>query len=677
MLSMLRSPLIPLAKHKAGILLAISFFILVAGLYEQLMAWVVVLNFCAVTVRASLFLGWYKHIPEVRTINLLSILTAIALAWLGIEQGLLNSMVNLLACACSLKLMIMRQQKDYLQLFLSLVFLAGTGFIFKQDIAFLLLYVCVLALLLLSLSLQYSSRLSLRHQSVFLLRFALQALPIAAIFFIVFPQLPPLWLMPSSTQATSGLSDTMRPGDIAKLSQSDELAFRAEFKNNLPEAKNRYWRALVLEHFDGDKWSVSPIRRKAEKHNQLANNPFKLQAKGESIDYRIYTEASNQTWLFSLDVPVPSTSTTASKVWATYTYSLHAKQPLMSPMAYDVRSFYQVKMNQTDANFDVTINLQLPERGNPKTRAWVEKLQKETNTNMELISTILSFFKNQAFAYTLNPPLMQSEGIDSFLFEAQKGFCAHYASAMVFALRLANIPARIVTGYQGGEPLNESVLSVYQYDAHAWVEAWLGADGWVRFDPTAMVAPDRLTMGLQNTLGDEIFFANHPLSLSQYQHITLLKSLRDFIEQADYLWSRWILGFDKQQQQDLFKQLIGKITPQRIAYLMLSVLALIALLLSLFFIPALSRQTVDPVSNHYGKITSIIELQTGVKRGAMAPNEYFSHVNSYLPEKARDMFQHATYLFVANQYQPHSDMSHSECARKLKVIAKQLRRVCK
>ncbi len=669
-LNVISSPLIPLTKNKASILLAISFVVLVVGLYQQLMGWVIVISFCASVVRVSLFLGWYHHIPEVRTVNLLSVLTAIALGWLGIEHGLLNAMVNLLVCACSLKLMIMRQQKDYLQLILSLVFLAGTGFIFEQGIGFLLLYVAVLTLLLLSLSLQYASNVSLRHQAVFLLRFCLQALPLAVIFFLVFPQLPPLWIMPSDTNASSGLSDTLRPGDIANLSQSNDLAFRAEFSDTLPEARNRYWRALVLEHFDGNEWSKSPVRRGIEQRNQLTNNAFNFTPNGKSTEYRIYAEASQQTWLFSLDVPEPSTPSSAAKVWRTHTYSLIAKQPLMSPIAYDVRSFQQLKLNQTNPQIDIKINLQLPQKGNRLTREWVKQLQKQTRSDIEFINAILTFFSEQAFTYTLTPPLMQSEGIDTFLFAEQRGFCAHYASAMAFALRLANIPARVVAGYQGGEQLNEHVLSVYQYDAHAWVEAWLGKEGWVRFDPTAMVAPERLTLGLQNTLGDE-------LSLTPYQNTSIFKALREMIEKADYLWSRWVLGFDKQQQYDLFKQLIGKMTAERIAYLMLGVLALISSLLFVFFVPTLNRHTVDPVLKHYSKITTVIESETKINRGSMDPNAYFRKVSSQLPDNVRVLFQQATWLFIENQYGPNSTKPSSVCVRELKRIARQLRRALK
>ncbi len=84
---------------------------------------------------------------------------------------------------------------------------------------------------------------------------------------------------------------------------------------------------------------------------------------------------------------------------------------------------------------------------------------------------------------------------------ARSGFCGHYASAFVTLMRAGGVPARVVTGYLGGEwnPIGSYFL-VRQSDAHAWAEIWLGAAGWQRIDPTAVVAPERLQRGLFDLL---------------------------------------------------------------------------------------------------------------------------------------------------------------------------------
>lgn len=664
------SPNVPIAKHQASLLIACTLGGIGLSLFSPLMLWVLVLCLCAVTVRLLLFLGWYPHPPETRTVNLLAILSVLALAWFSFQQGLLLIMVNLLVTACSLKLMVLRQQRDFLQLFLCLVFLCGCGYIFEQNIFYSFLYIGIMICAFIALAMQYASRPVARKQISLLGRLSLQALPIAIILFLVIPQLPPLWKMPTAKGATTGISDTLSPGDIASLSQSADLAFRARFEGNVPAPQERYWRAIVLDHFDGNEWSENK-RRKALRENSMRNQqPFAPTIAGPNWRYRVFAEASQQSWLFTLDVPLAANPQTTQKVWQSPTYTFYAQQPLMSAQVYDVISAPNTQLNQTDFRTERFINTQLPGKGNPRTQAWAQELRVHFPNPAQRIDAIMHYFQTQQFSYTLHPPLMQNDGVDAFLFDYKAGFCAHYASAMAYVMRLTGIPARVVAGYQGGEMLDDKVMSVYQYDAHAWVEVWYDKRGWLRFDPTGVVAPDRLQYGLEQALKDrQSFLADSPLSLRRLQHLPLLGALRDMLNQMDYFWSQWVLGFDDKQQQDLFESLVGKLTTQNIIAIFSGAVVLIGTLLALYLLPSMRKPTMPMHKHMYLAAVKRIEKATLEPRRARPPNGYLDAVLSELNPKAAKAFTHITRAFVEQEYQhPQQTLSRMQWRKMLKEL---------
>ncbi|MFC3095927.1 transglutaminaseTgpA domain-containing protein [Alteromonas sediminis] len=645
------SPNVPLAKHKAGLLLSLVLAAISLSFFSPLMVWVVLLSVCAAVVRVSLFLGWYPQPPASRTVNLLAVLSLLALGWFSLSLGLLISMINLLVTACSLKLMVMRNQRDLLQLFLCILFLCGCGYIFEQGMLFVALYSAMVIVAFTALALQYASNQSYTYQLKMLGNMSLQAFPIAAVLFIIFPQLPPLWQMPSTQSASTGISDTMRPGDIASLSQSSELAFRARFEGKVPPPQDRYWRALVLEYFDGEEWTMSARRKAAEGQRKLQDRPFRPQVIGEALQYRVFAEASRQQWLFTLDVPVPGSPITSEKVWQSTSYTFIANQNLMSAMAYDVMSYPSTLLNQTNSRTDSYLNRQVPQDGNPRTREWAALLSQQYPDPKQRLNAVLDYFKQQNFSYTLNPPLMQSDGIDRFLFDAQTGFCAHYASATAFIMRLTGIPARVVAGYQGGEQLSNKVLSVYQYDAHAWIEVWFDEKGWQRIDPTAVVAPNRINFGLEQALEDSTeFLANEPLSLRRLQHLPFFSTLRDYLNQMDYLWSHWVLGFDQKQQQNLFKSLIGEITFERMVYLMVGAMLLISLLLAAYFVPRTLRPKKPKHLHCYQRAVGYVEKATNTQRNNEAPQHYLASVKNKMGKDAYTLFDLITRAFIRMEY---------------------------
>ncbi|HBX54657.1 MAG TPA: DUF3488 domain-containing protein, partial [Pseudomonas sp.] len=300
----------------------------------------------------------------------------------------------------------------------------------------------------------------------------------------------------------TGLSDSMAPADIAELSRSGALAFRASFDGEMPPRSELYWRALTLERFDGRRWSQSSFA-------QLPVAPA-WEKRGEPLRYSIVMQPSAKPWLFGLDVA----QTPLEQTQQMSDFRLQRRQPVERSLLYQVTSWPDAVREPVANQAGLRRALQLPAQGDPRSRAWAAELKRQYPQDEALVQALLSHFNREPFGYTLRPPRLGLNSIDDFLFETRNGFCAHYAGAMTFVLRAAGIPARVVAGYQGGEfnPAGNYV-QVRQFDAHAWVEYWQAGRGWVSVDPTFQVAPERIELGLEEALADEqSFLEDSPFS---------------------------------------------------------------------------------------------------------------------------------------------------------------------
>ena len=645
-------------NNKANMLLATCFIVLTFSLLTPLLTWVVLLAICAVIMQTALYFGWQEYNPSSRTVNLLAVLALIALGWFGLSIGLLNSMINLLVIACSLKLMLLSRTRDFLQLFCSCIFLVGCGFIFALGIEAWLGYVAIIVLLFTALSLVYaparSFRVSMRKSTIILL----QAFPLAALLFVVIPQFPPLWQMPTSKSNETGLSESVTPGDIASLARSSDLAFTATFEQSPPLAEQRYWRAMTMEAFDGKTWTISPRRKQAEAQlkamgrNVAAPSPASSPSQPliSSENYQLIVEPSNQRWLYTLDVSAENTALDNPEMRRQFNYALRAARPIVGKRAFYLTYFPDTPLISEIYDFDYQLNIHYPENSNVRTQAWAKQLKANAQSERSIADDILRHFRTSGFSYTLQPNAMPNSPIDTFMFEAKTGFCAHYASAMVFALRVVGIPARMVTGYQGGELLSDNVVQVRQYDAHAWVEALI--DGvWVSYDPTSVVAPSRITFGLEQALAD----FNETRSEGIFNDLSsaeLFLSIRGWFRQLDYQWSRIVLGFDNQTQTDLLKKLLGDLTSQKMTFFFLSVLAIVSIFLLVLFFPLRKKSTMPKYQQIYLKAAELIANFTKIHRQTMASSAYFNLVKPHMSAQAVSQFNTITQEFERARYQP-------------------------
>ncbi|WP_266168124.1 transglutaminase TgpA family protein [Dyella subtropica] len=355
------------------------------------------------------------------------------------------------------------------------------------------------------------------------------AIPLSLLAFVLVPRLDsPLWGAPPAQQARTGLSDRMSPGDFVDLLTDDRPAMRISFEQAAPSPAQRYFRAYVMSHYDGRRWTSA----------QTGRQPAPLEST-DSVAYRVTLEPNDQRVLPALDVPLeapPAAALGADR-------EVMSSKSIQDPLTYALRSalHYRLQAELDDATRRRT--LQLPTGFNPRTQAlatqWREHYGNHDDT---IVQTALSLFHNGGFNYTLAPAPLGRDAVDDFLFATHEGFCEHYASAFTVLMRAAGIPARVVTGYQGGywNKLGNYLL-VRQSDAHAWSEVWLAGRGWVRIDPTAAVRPERVSLGASAVAASQ----------AAWQGLNWLQEFRNRWDVVNRWWSQGVIGFDALRQRGL------------------------------------------------------------------------------------------------------------------------------
>ncbi|HKW79506.1 MAG TPA: DUF3488 and transglutaminase-like domain-containing protein, partial [Casimicrobiaceae bacterium] len=413
-----------------------------------------------------------------------------------------------------------------------------------------------------------------------------QGVPIAAFLFVLFPRLAgPLWGSPLESGARTGLSDTMSPGSISDLSLSDEVAFRVEFDGPPPPPSQRYWRGPVFARFDGMTWRAL---------HKLRPGRF-APPDTRHVDYTVTMEPHGKLWLFALEHPTidprapgpdaPAGAAPEALAVLTYDQQLLAKAPISQAVRYTLRSTPSVAFAAVPG--DAYDDLQLP-RGNPRTVAFARELRQRSASDRAFVAAVLDWFRSEPFVYTLSPDILDKDPVDGFLFDTRRGFCEHFAGAFTLLLRAAGIPARVVTGYQGGEmnPSGEYMI-VRQSDAHAWTEALLDGQ-WQRVDPTAAVAPSRIERGLGAALpaGERVPY------LARIE-MTWLKSLQLHWDSVNYHWQRGFVGFNLERQRNFLRDIgLENAPPWRIA--MILALSAFAWMIGVLGLSLARRSRQDP-----------------------------------------------------------------------------------
>lgn len=465
-------------------------------------------------------------------------------------------------------------------------FVLMSALLFTQTMLFTLLICAVLLLLLAALNSLQPAPLETPRPLRANLRVAAlllgTGLPLAAASFVLVPRLgTPLWGAPGNDGvARTGISDHMEPGTMTELLVDDSPAFRVDFDAGPPPPALRYFRAIVLWNFDGVSWT----RERSRNYGQ----PEEARSKGSLIDYTITLEATEQRWLPALDLPL----TAPEKARLGSDRGLIADEPVSQPRQYRVRSATDYELAPTLNRAQRTSALQLPGGFDPKTHALAASWRAQGLNDAAIIRTALDRF-HASFTYTLSPPLLGRDSIDDFLFGTQRGFCEHYSSAFVVLMRAAGIPARVVTGYQGGWwNASGNYLLVRQSDAHAWAEVWREDSGWQRVDPTAAVSPTRIERGAAAANGR-----------AAWSQADWLRGWRNQFDFANRLWTQSIIRFDALRQKGMLTPFGINDAKQGDLLLALScVLAVIMLIAAIWAMRGSSRVQGDAIDRAWTRL---------------------------------------------------------------------------
>lgn len=543
---------------------------------------------------------------------------------IGLDAG-----VVLLIAAFIIKLVELKTRRDALVMILLGFFAVATSYLFDASmVAALFSLLPVTGLLAALIGLQQSSFAEGPWRTLRLAAGLLaQAIPLMLLLFLLFPRMGPLWSLPlPGARASTGLSDSMAPGDFVELSQSADLAFRVKFDGPIPSQDQLYWRALTLESFDGERWTQS--------WRAQSDAPPQWTRQGPSLNYQVIMQPSARSWLFGLDVigDGPGDARLMSD------FRLERKDPVQEVLMYRVVSWPQALREPNSSATSLRRDLQLPARGNPRTRAWAQELRDRYPQPEQLVQAVLRHFHDQPYAYTLRPPATGEQRIDGFLFDTRRGFCEHYAGAMTFVLRAAGIPARVVTGYQGGElnPGGEYLL-VHQFDAHAWVEYWQAGKGWRTVDPTFQVAPSRIERGLEDAMAEEgSFLSDSPFSLVRYRGFGLLNQLRLSWDNLNYDWQRWVLGYQGEQQSRMLQRWFGTLDTVWIGIALVGGCGVLLALLALWLFKPW-RHARDPHLRQFARFEQLLATQGLQRIAGEGPRAFAERAMSQLPTQAADI----------------------------------------
>lgn len=567
------------------------------------------------------------------------------------HQGLFgrDAGTNLFIIALGLKLLEIKTERDlYLINYLAFI-VAASQFLYEQSIlmaAYILLVCCVLLATLVYINSSKAQTLAAVKTAVII---TVQALPIAVALFVLFPRLEaPKWMLfNDSHRAETGLSDSMEPGSISDLGESFELVFRVKFAGPIPPPQQRYWRGPVLSYTDGKRWTQATLQKPSRKPAVA----------GTSYQYTLLMEPQDKNWVFALDMPQEFSAP----------LTLNAGYQLITSERTDQRAEYKVT-SYPDYNTgpinsgEYKAATQLPGEPSDKIKQLVGQLHGFDSAPDNFINQLLNHFRTEDFHYTLTPPVMEENPIESFLFKTRYGFCSHYASAFVYLMRVAHIPARVVTGYQGGE-LNKvgGFLEIRQADAHAWAEVWLENRGWVRVDPTAAIAPERIEreINIDRQTAYGIASANNYLPRPAYNW---LKQARQLWGNVDYNWQRWVINYDNKSQSN-FLSSFGINDVKTMIYWMIAVIASITAVLCWFLLYQ-KPKAADKVVLIYNRFCKKLVKHELIRGAGEGVKDFSERVKIKLPVQAEQIDQ-ITSLFIKLRY---GRMASEEDLQQLKTL---------
>lgn len=413
-------------------------------------------------------------------------------------------------------------------------------------------------------------------------KLVLLGLPLALAVFWLFPRISsPLWGIPDRATSKIGLSDSMSPGDWLDLMVDDSPAMRVRFAGEAPPSSQMYWRGPLLWDFDGRVWRNS--------RPPLPTTQLHTRTQGSTWTYQLEIEPSEQPYITALDLPLAAPSGSLMSPDG----NLLSPHKLQSLTRWQLQSAPPAVFQPQLSDAERQRALAFPRHLNPRAQQLARQWQMQSAGDDAGIVDLALAMVNKELAYSLEPPALGLDTVDEFLFQTQVGYCEHFSSSFVLLMRAAGVPARVVTGYAGGyhNPVGNYWV-VRNSDAHAWAEVWLQGQGWVRIDPTAAVAPERI----YDTVADRMpgSFAGGLINFNQAWN------LADLVRSS---WNDFVLGFNAERQSRMLSRLgIDRVSPERLI-LILSIAITLSLAAMLWWLSRGEREP-DPLLRAWHQLST-------------------------------------------------------------------------
>ena len=563
--------------------------------------------------------------------------------------------VTILTTMTVLKLLETHAKRDAWMIVTLCYFVMLTRFFYSQDIILMLYLIISVIIVTHSLFvLQHSNRptLFIKHELKQTLKLLATGVPLAAMFFLFFPRLgSPIWGSPDLFgEGTTGISEEMSPGSISQLFNDDSTAFRATFTSAIPAKSQLYWRGPVLWDFDGFTWSRNRDLRRTTRHPDF-------KTVGHKANYEIELEPTGQHYLFALDYMLKP----PAKAILLPDSQLLNRRKINQLRHYEMTSVLkQYNPYELLSNKDLSRLTKLPDGYNPQTIKLIQSW-KAINPNPEhLIQKALNWFATDEFYYSYSPPLLQGDTVDQFLFETKIGFCEHYASSFTIMMRSAGIPARVVTGYQGGIQ-NGDYLLIKQSDAHAWSEVWIKNKGWLRVDPTAAVSPLRVEAGSQALMSQQ---SRGWLDTGWY------RKMGENYDAVRHKWNKWVRDYDVTKQKALFEAFGFDLKNSKSVAIVLGVIMMISTLLALLFLYITRpKRKLNYYDKIYHKLIAVFRKK-GLNKAADQGIMSFSQIATTQFPQAKRPIHDFTQLYLKLRFSKYSSKQKNLDKRLEKLISK-------
>lgn len=478
------------------------------------------------------------------------------------EVAMASSLAKMILTLTAIKLLQKKSNRDWFFIYLTSFFqvLLSAGFsISPLFILSLLIYLFFIICAIICFEIRKMTLISKAVSSFEgKSHYRLFAVAAALLFSTVFLSVPLFFTLPRVGGAgfganlggglTTGFSDSIRLGQIARIQQSNDVVMRVRVDRQVPDIK---WRAMALDYFDNISW-YRTRRNYTEPFIKTEQDFFVVDGATEAsnlISQTVYLEPLDTPVLFSLWRPVAfqgpfklinkdaEGAVSVARV-GSERFSYKVLSDISAP------SIERLRSDDSQYSFSHYRYLQLPDRIDPRIVSLAEEIISKANaTNRYDKARAIERYLQENFGYTLDLKAGGSEPLADFLFNVREGHCEYFASAMAVMLRTQGIATRIATGFQSGE-YNETadVYIVRQKHAHAWVEVYFPRENaWIAFDPTP--AAGRQMPSLDQT--------NIVLEFSRY------------LEALEALWIQYVVSYDSQEQKSLMSNFYTQIRKAR------------------------------------------------------------------------------------------------------------------